>query len=233
MVYTKNSSMNIILSPHLDDAVFNIWHILNQKNTQLITVFSGLPNENHATLWDRIGGFKKSRDMMEARRLENETALSGVGVRIVNLDFLDNQYMTEERDEAELYNQIKAKVAKKDIIYSPIAAGKIYRHPDHVLLREIGLKLKKEGYKVVFYADIPYMQIPQKPGNSYVSRLEKRIFTITGEKLKVTVISLGKNELIKKIIAMKAYETQFTITNLTSFGTLAKKANIQSEIEIS
>ena len=86
---------------------------------------------------------------------------------------------------------------------------------------------------MVFYADIPYMQIPQKPGNPYVSRLEKRIFTITGEKLKVTVISLGKNELIKKIIAMKAYETQFTITNLTSFGTLAKKANIQSEIEIS
>jgi LmbE family N-acetylglucosaminyl deacetylase len=224
--------MNIILSPHLDDAVFNIWHILNQKNTQLITVFSGLPDGNHATLWDRIGGFKKSRDMMEARRQENETALSGLGVRIVNLDFLDNQYMNEVRDKDQLYNQLKARVAKTDIIYAPIAASRLYRHPDHVLLRVIGLKLKKEGYKVIFYADIPYMQIPQKPGDSFVSRLEKRIFLLTAKKLKVSVISLDKNEVIKKMAAMKAYETQFTITNLTSFGRLSKKANVQSEIEI-
>ena len=224
--------MNSILSPHLDDAVFNAWHILSQKNTQLITVFSGLPDGNHATLWDRIGGFKKSRDMMEARRQENETALSGLGVHIVNLDFLDNQYMNEVRDEDELYNQLKARVAKTDIIYAPIAVGKPYRHPDHVLLRDIGLQLKKEGYKVNFYADIPYMQIPKKPGDSYVSRLEKRIFSLTGEKLKVSVMSLDNNEVIKKVAAMKAYETQFTITNITSFGRLSKKANIQSEIEI-
>jgi LmbE family N-acetylglucosaminyl deacetylase len=232
MVYTKNSSMNIILSPHLDDAVFNIWHILNQKNTQLITVFAGLPNGNHATLWDRVGGFKKSRDMMEARRQENETALRGLGVTIVNLDFLDNQYMNEARDEDELYNQLKARVAKSDTIYAPIAASKLYRHPDHVLLRDIGLQLKKEGFQVSFYADIPYMQIPQKPGNAYIDRLERRIFSLTAEKLKVSVISLDKKEVRKKVAAMKAYETQFTITNITSFGGLSKKANIQSEIEI-
>jgi LmbE family N-acetylglucosaminyl deacetylase len=183
-------------------------------------------------LWDRIGGFKKSRDMMEARRQENETALSGLGVRIVNLDFLDNQYMTEERDGDELYNQLKARVAKPDIIYAPIAASRLYRHPDHVLLREIGLKLKKEGYRVVFYTDIPYMQIPKKPVDTYLRRLEKRIFSLTGEKLKVSVISLDNNEVLKKVAAMKAYETQFTITNITSFGRLSKKANVQSEIEI-
>lgn len=169
---------------------------------------------------------------MEARRQENETALRGLGVTIVNLDFLDNQYMNEARDEEELYNQLKARVAKTDIIYAPIAVSRLYRHPDHVLLRDIGLQLKKEGYKVNFYADIPYMQIPQKPGNAYVDRLERRIFSLTAEKLKVSVISLDKNEVRKKVAAMKAYETQFTITNITSFGGLSKKANIQSEIEI-
>ena len=225
--------MNIVLSPHLDDAVFNIWHILIQKNTQLITVFAGLPNKNHTTLWDRVGGFKKSRDMMEARRQENEIALKGLGVTIVNLDFLDNQYINEARDEADLYNQIRSRVAKTDTVYAPIAASKLYRHPDHVLLREIGLKLKKQGYRVVFYADIPYMQIPKKPGAAYLRRLERRIVSFTGEKLKVSVISLDKNEVMEKNSAMKAYETQFTITNLTSFGMLGKKANIQSEIEIS
>ena len=224
--------MNIILSPHLDDGVFNAWHVIAKGQIKIITVFAGTPDTRKTTFWDRLGGIKSSQEMMAVRRAENKTALKDEVAEIINLNFLDHQYAHKQVDIETIWKELRKHITKQDVLFVPIAASRIFRHVDHVALRDLGVHLFNEGFRVKFYTDIPYMRIPNIVNVRYLSKLERKVKIITGLESRATVVVLDNAIFAKKRAAMRAYKTQYRITNLSSFGSLSRKANIVHEIEI-
>ncbi|KAB0640285.1 PIG-L family deacetylase, partial [Burkholderia territorii] len=86
----------LVVSPHLDDAVFSCGQLLAQSpGSVVVTVFAGIPAHGTAAPpWDRRAGFRTADEAMRTRRDEDRRALGTLGAHAVWLDFLDDQYDT-------------------------------------------------------------------------------------------------------------------------------------------
>jgi LmbE family N-acetylglucosaminyl deacetylase len=84
----------MVISPHLDDAVFSCGELLSaHPHATVATIFAGTPPAGHTTTdWDRACGFRSACEAMVARRNEDASALLTLGARPVWLNFLDSQY---------------------------------------------------------------------------------------------------------------------------------------------
>jgi len=84
----------MVISPHLDDAVFSCGELLSaHPHAMVATVFAGTPPAGHTTTdWDRACGFRSACEAMVTRRNEDASALLRLGARPVWLNFLDSQY---------------------------------------------------------------------------------------------------------------------------------------------
>ena len=84
----------LIISPHLDDAVFSCANLLLENpGAVVVTVFAGIPaKRNDVPDWDRSCGFTSTRQAMLARRREDRLALRLLGAEPHWLGFLDFQY---------------------------------------------------------------------------------------------------------------------------------------------
>lgn len=199
---------HVILSPHFDDAIFSCYSVLKNKDVLVINVFAGAPLHPKYKLWDLICGHINSTVMMNHRTNENKEVFDELGVKFVNLDNLENQY-TKSRNIKFIEDSIRKNLEKDDVIYAPIAKSKIYKHPDHLLVRSIANNLSKE-YQVKYYLDLPYMNPRLKHSNEEVVKLENK-------------------DIENKFKLSKKYKTQYSPTNLVSFGNLGR--GIKSGIE--
>lgn len=174
--------LNIIISPHLDDAVFSLGGFMAQHPdaTAVITVFCGAPAQPASTPWDRRSGFSDSAQAMRERIIENETALSILGVspgRIRNLLFPDIQYRTlphpavfghsafDAADRAALERALLETVQQLISEHAP-AVTAVYVpitqfHPDHRIVRDTGVALRDRLAQIgvtqfFMYQDLPY-----------------------------------------------------------------------------
>jgi LmbE family N-acetylglucosaminyl deacetylase len=86
--------MMLVISPHLDDAVFGCANWLAEApGSIVVTVFAGTPaHAGQLTDWDRRCGFSSADQAMAARREEDRTALALLGARPHWLPFCDAQY---------------------------------------------------------------------------------------------------------------------------------------------
>ena len=98
----------IVLSPHLDDAVFNCWRTINEADDDVtvLGIFAGLPEAGTSRLWDRLCGQSNSRQMVLKRRQEDKLALLNTKASIIHLDFLDNQYRSEPPKIEKIVSEI-------------------------------------------------------------------------------------------------------------------------------
>jgi len=220
----------VILSPHFDDAVFSCWHLINQPHSEVITLFGGIPPEKTSSLWDKLCGESNSVRMMRVRTKENQAALDSTPASYLSLNYLDNQYRTGKLDIAEIANNILSLVSPETHFFAPLAGSKLWRHPDHIIVREVGKFLLGQGKKVSFYADVPYMQMPSRVSESYKKQLAKRFHNLFGAKPSVEIYGLSKEEQSSKLEAMMKYQSQYKMTNLVSLGTLRRKANLEREV---
>src|SRR5919106_5159209 len=70
----------LVVSPHLDDAVFGCGELLAACPGSIVTtVFAGAPKHSELTEWDAAAGFRAGQDVMAARREEDQQALTIVG----------------------------------------------------------------------------------------------------------------------------------------------------------
>ena len=222
----SDNNLNIVLSPHLDDAVISLGAFINtyKSNTQVITIFSGKPENNKIRIWDLVCGFKNSSQAISSRLLENDAALTYLGLiknNIINFDFLDYQYVTKkEREQSkENMNKILANkllnilsINKERYInfFAPIT--KI--HKDHEFVHDFLIYFKEicvnENIKLrfFFYEDYPYF-LKFKKSKDYLKYLNY-------EKIQ---ISLNKEDLKFKINTIKLYKSQFKflLIDLTKF----------------
>jgi len=213
---------NIILSPHIDDAVFSCWYSLYYQPTIIINVFSGLPPVNTNKLWDFLGGETNGYKMMNLRKQENDIALSKTNAIYKYLDFLDNQYRKVKISRDKLFFQILNEIPKdeKPLILVPLANGLLYKHPDHLLLQEVGIKLANRKFRVAFYPDVPYMYYPSHASDKYINKLVSKASRALNLELKPVVNQLTNDDIINRLKAAKSYKTQYKMTNLVSFNTL-------------
>lgn len=84
----------VILSPHLDDAVFACAQLIARRNdTILATLLAGIPSaEVTVSDWDRSAGFSCTQEAVTQRREEDRRALELLHAQPLWLDFIDSQY---------------------------------------------------------------------------------------------------------------------------------------------
>ncbi|TGN94099.1 PIG-L deacetylase family protein [Burkholderia sp. USMB20] len=155
----------LVVSPHLDDAVFSCGQLLAQApGSVVVTVFAGIPEHGAAAPpWDRRAGFRTADDAMRRRRDEDRHALALLDARPVWLDFLDDQYGTPAASAA-----IAARVA--DVIdahpgFGVLAPAGLF-HRDHLQVQQAVLALLRDHGRAGdaarvwrFYEDVPYRRI--------------------------------------------------------------------------
>lgn len=128
----------LIISPHLDDAIFSLGNFIQEMDdVTILTVFGGMPTDEE--------GFQKYRTL----HWEHQKACEVLGVTYTNLDFLDDVYGLQ--DEAEILRVLKKAVQaiEPDEIYVPVGI----HHPDHKLVN----KIFSENFKIDYlYCELPY-----------------------------------------------------------------------------
>ena len=218
-----------ILSPHFDDAAVNCYSVLSKSGVSVITVFGAAPtNLKTTTLWDIICGVPNSHKMMLQRSAENKQALSGYRVKLIDLDFLDNQYRKNSLSKKDIARTLDAVIPNQATIFVPLALSRLYRHPDHIMVREAALTLTKNR-SIILYPDMPYMKLSSdvEKESAKIMRLAEKVLNL---ELTPVVNHLTQKDVISKIKLINSYTTQYAMTNLVSFGGLTSIRKLSYEI---
>jgi len=151
-------AVNTILSPHPDDAVLSLWHLLaGAEEVQVLTVFNG-PGEGSRKLgwWDRLTRADDPTARARERAREDREALGLAGRATTELGFVDGQY----RDSGQPLDPVTARIADASpgdaVLLAPAALD---RHRDHLVVRAAALALANLGRRVALYADVPHATV--------------------------------------------------------------------------
>jgi LmbE family N-acetylglucosaminyl deacetylase len=141
----------VVVSPHLDDAVFSLGGALadlgRARTVSVITLFAGDPGlEGLPTAWDARAGFDSAPRALTARREEDRRACERLGVEAQWLAF-DNRY-PEGAAEA-LHEALEG----ADVVLVP---GFPCTHRDHVLVARAVLEQRARIRSIGLYVDQPY-----------------------------------------------------------------------------
>lgn len=96
----------LVLSPHLDDAVFSAWSLIDRPGSEVWTVFAGIPDEDVVTEWDRRNGYSSGASLIRTRRTEDDVALQGITHR--HFDFLERAYTTRALQKDDMHSLVLA-----------------------------------------------------------------------------------------------------------------------------
>ncbi len=128
----------LIVSPHLDDAVFACGAMLaSHPGAAVITVFAGnQPPGQTLTGWDRDCGFVEGDEVMRLRRMEDSAALELLHATPTWLMFLDAQYAATPSTET-LARVLHREIARMqpDTLMFPLGLF----HSDHCAVHEAAL----------------------------------------------------------------------------------------------
>ncbi len=159
----KASSRLLVVSPHLDDAVFGCGELMRRMPGALcVTVFAGLPRDPEVqTGWDRDAGHTCALEALACRRGEDAAALRRLGARAHWLPFTDDQYgertpSTREEIAAALLALIDAHAP--DVVAIPFGLF----HRDHALAHEAALAAlrARPDCDWLAYEDALYRRLP-------------------------------------------------------------------------
>lgn len=120
----------LILSPHLDDALFSASEIVRRGRPEVWTVFAGEPDRPVTTDWDRSCGFRDSHEALVTRKQEDDEAFARTASIVRQLPYLDGAYTTPERraqDLGRLISEVAAWVIehsdRSPVVVLPAGAG--------------------------------------------------------------------------------------------------------------
>jgi LmbE family N-acetylglucosaminyl deacetylase len=157
----------VILSPHPDDAVLSLWHLLTSAEDVLVlNVFGGSPDGHRGDgWWDTLTRATDSVERIRERHAEDREALALAGRVPENLGFLDGQYRHAEQPVEPIAEAIAAAVDPDALLLAPAALD---AHRDHGLVRAAALALRDRGlppsrsdrgHRVALYADVPHANV--------------------------------------------------------------------------
>jgi LmbE family N-acetylglucosaminyl deacetylase len=154
----------LVVSPHLDDAVFSCgeW-MAGHPGCIVVTVFAGTPRDAAMrTPWDLQCGFAHAAEAMAARQHEDASALALLGAKPVWLSFRDAQY-GESATPAEVANRLCDVLARlrPEQVLLPLGLFHSDHHLTHVagcltVARAIASGVLPSSTPVMGYEDMPY-----------------------------------------------------------------------------
>lgn len=215
----EKESLNIILSPHFDDAVLSLGGHLATKNESsiVVTFFGGKPGEKASTHWDKISGFKDSDEAIENRRFENRVALRLIGARFINFNYLDSQYRKQDNEleiKSNIQNDISSLLEKyknrKINVFGPADFGNKITHKDHKILHDAFVASaksypRKENVNFYIYEDFPYILRFQ---NESTVSLKKHLEEIDSLSLSEKSLEMSTSTFLGKIKSIETYNSQ-------------------------
>jgi LmbE family N-acetylglucosaminyl deacetylase len=153
----------VFISPHIDDAFLSVGGLImklisenKEVNIEYIFTMSGWTNP------EAISGKSYGNDPIKISNLrKSEEAAIG---RIIKYnysfwDYLDNPLrrgLQNEEQQAmidDMQLRLMRSVNKTDLFFFPIGL----HHPDHILIRDLGIDLLRKGLNINFYEDMPYL----------------------------------------------------------------------------
>lgn len=145
----------IVISPHLDDAVWSASAIL--EGATVVTICAGIPPEGMPpSEFDQRAGFKSAADAIHWRRREDHAAAAIGGFKVEHMGCLDNAYARKPQlieDVTELICMWA--LHRGEQIVGPVGL----RHPDH---RRIASVLPDVAWR---YEELPYAYVwPEEHG---------------------------------------------------------------------
>ena len=219
---------NVILSPHLDDAVLSLGGLIAREpeRTSVVTFFAGRPAPPARGRWDWLCGFRDSDEALECRIAENRRALRLLGVgaaRVRDLGHLDRQYRraagpaeaeaTRARVASELARLLRDHAGHQADIFAPA----MELHADHALLKqallaEAGAGSPSPGVRFHLYQDMPYSYLflrarSVRPLRSLDFSKIKRLVPPLARAATVP-IDLSEADMARKLAALAAYASQ-------------------------
>lgn len=174
----------VILSPHLDDAVFDCCdHILHWQRqgteVSVITVFAsfsaGIVSNYLRRVMDRMN-IASVEEFEAVRRNEDKQAMRALGVRWEHWDFIDAAFRKQgdrsayatyrelcsgqpQPCDGKLFEQLLEAIQTRiqaDLLVIPFGVG---QHQDHLLVRRAAEQSAVAG-AVNYYLDFPYARNP-------------------------------------------------------------------------
>ena len=143
-----------ILSPHPDDAVLSLWHVLaGPGDVRVVNVFTAAPPGAGPGWWDDRSGATDPAVRAAEREGEDRAALALAGREAISLGFIDNQYRSGAQRLEPIVDALAVALAPDELVLAPAALG---AHPDHDLVRAAALGLRDRGRTVALYADLPH-----------------------------------------------------------------------------
>ena len=148
----------VVVSPHLDDAVFSLGATLAAAaasgiDVVNVTVFAGVPDSNELpSWWDRQAGFLSHGEAARRRRLEDTAGCRAIGVEPRWLTFRYGKY---QEDRSQIWEQLEPILADADAILVP---GFPLQHPDHTWTTNLVWEKRAVLPRIGFYVEQPYAE---------------------------------------------------------------------------
>lgn len=231
----------VILSPHPDDAVLSLWHLVaGPGEVVVLNVFGRCPpRPDGDAWWDRLTAAADPAARMRERHTEDREALARAGRRPRNLGVVDGQYRRESLETGRLSGRIARILPRDARLLAPAALD---GHGGHRAVRAAALTLAAEhGRAVGLYADTPHSltfgwpawvtgrQPPPylRPEAHWEHRLAECGLSVTD--LEPTVQRLDDAALAAKVAAVRAYRTQLPALE-AQFGPLLSGDALRYEV---
>jgi LmbE family N-acetylglucosaminyl deacetylase len=202
----------VVLSPHLDDAVWACFSLLGD-GVVVATVFAGIP-ESGTGWWDAQCGITDSAAHVRERRAEDARVLATLGATPTHLSLLDGQYRDRGPSPEQVIDALSVQVpaASRVVAWSGIG------HPDHRDVRDAGLELHLRGIPVTLVADYCYSTrhgwptwIDEAAGRPEADEQWRELLGgVLGERIaSPRVVRLNEHQSRRKLEAMRGYLTQY------------------------
>ncbi|HEX3692380.1 MAG TPA: PIG-L family deacetylase [Solirubrobacteraceae bacterium] len=232
----------LLLSPHLDDAVLDCWELLDGSGElQVVNVFAGVPNRGNVAAWDAITGARDSGERVRERIEEDRRALALTSRGGEYLPFLDAQYRRGRGAPSvlDLDRAVAGVIARVARVYAPAGIG---GHPDHLLTRRYATLLAAAGVPVSLYAELPYCVRHGWPAWVDGSRADplRDVDAFWAEQLAgvagmpslrdARVVRLDDRAAAAKLAAMRCYASQLPALDFAAHGVLSDPAIHRFEV---
>lgn len=148
----------VVLSPHLDDAVFSLGATIARASAagtdvKVLTVFGNDAQSEHPpSQWDLACGFESEGGAARARREEDRRACDVVGAEPVWLPFHDDDH-GRDATPADVWSALAPLLQPADAVLTP---GFPLYHPDHAWLTSLVVRELGATARLGFYVEQPY-----------------------------------------------------------------------------
>jgi LmbE family N-acetylglucosaminyl deacetylase len=191
----------VVLSPHLDDAVFSVGAFIHERarkgvDVRVVTVFANDPvADGPPGAWDAMCGFTSAGAAARARRAEDRRACAIVGAEPRWLAHGDESYGRAADDDA-VWSEVRDAVDGAALLLVP---GFPLRQADHAWLTQLVVRRRAELAPALgFYAEQPYARVAFARGREAAAPLP----------LPFARVSSGARDRIAKLRAAGQYRSQ-------------------------